>query len=198
MSNEYKSKPKLTKTVKVSVKFSKDKTPSYNMVKKIEKLREKNVDRYGVFQCPLNCKMKCNITQVCNVIQLETYVCFDKSKTKDSDMFYTDYNCFGNGFMAAKLAISCKWKKNKVYLDSVFFDELSYIFSELSQSVSEYSSKFFVNEIKFLQKIFKKEDYENASGNIVYKDKSFTILVDISKEFATLFAKYYSVKYSEN
>lgn len=181
----------ITKVVKVNMKFTKDKTPGYNLIKKIEKLRDKNVDKYGIFQCPINYKIKCNSKQVCNVTQLETYVCFDKTKIKDSDMFYYDYPCFAEGFVAAKLAISCKLKKNKVFLEPMFLEELSYLFEEL-----DCTNNFFTNEIKFLMKIFKKDDYEKSSENILYKEKSFTILLDISKEFAMLFTKH-SILYTE-
>jgi len=163
--------------------------------KSIQKLQDKyfkthqnGSDKYVIFKKHVNFKCKTNGKQFCNVIAIECFICYDEqlcSKNETEDLLYFLHPSLGKGYIASKLSIVYKPKKNDIILQPIFFRELAKYFKTLQ------FDPICIKELQLHADYFDSESLNNTklTDKIVRQNGSKTILFDISKHFATTFTQ---------
>ncbi len=162
--------------------------------KSIEKLknkyfntREKGDDKYVIFKKIDNFKCKSNPRQICNVVSIECFICYDEnmcSKNETEDLLYYYHPSLGKSYIASKLAIVYKPKKCDIKLQPIFFRELAKYFKSL------HFDSICIKELHLVADHFDTEEQDSMINNCLTRpDGTKTILFDISKHFANASAQ---------
>jgi len=162
--------------------------------KNVEKLKnkyfstyEKGNDKYVIFKKTVDLRCKTYAKQACNIIAIECFICYDEklcSVNETEDILYNIHPSLGKAYIASKLAIVYKPKKNEIKLQSIFFRELAKYFKSIDMD------KICVKEFHLIADYFSPSD-ENMmiNNNLTRKDGSKTIFIDVSKYFAKSFVE---------
>jgi hypothetical protein len=154
---------------------------------KYHNTREKGNDKYAIFKKEVNLKCKTNGRQICNIVSIECYICYNNQLTVKNELEDTllyHHPSLGKNYIASKLAFIYKPKKNELKIQAIFFREMAKYFKSLQ------FDKVCIKELQLVADSFTPIDGQLMVENgITRPDGTKTMIIDISKYFAHSFVE---------